>query len=83
MESRVSATGLKSVELDELTTDQIINNEGLQYFHKYTILLPTVTEGYNTLQEELDNIMISNTTQDLELIQLETRMGAAEGSITT
>ena len=27
--------------------------------------------------------MISNTTQDLELIQLETRMGAAEGSITT
>ena len=46
MESRVSATGLKSVELDELTTDQIIiNNEGLQYFHKYTILLPTVTEG--------------------------------------
>ena len=24
MESRVSATGLKSVELDELTTDQII-----------------------------------------------------------
>ena len=30
MEIRVSATGLKSVELDELTTDQmIINNEGL------------------------------------------------------
>jgi hypothetical protein len=27
--------------------------------------------------------MISNTTQDLELIQLETRMSAAEGSITT
>jgi hypothetical protein len=40
MESRVSATGLKSVELDELTTDQIIiNNEGLQYFHKYTIYI--------------------------------------------
>ena len=34
MESRVSATGLKSVELDEITTDQIIiNNEGLQYLH--------------------------------------------------
>ena len=47
MESRVSATGLKSVELDELTTDQIIiNNEGLQYLHKYNILLPTVTEGF-------------------------------------
>ncbi len=44
MESRVSATGLKSVELDELTTDQIIiNNEGLQYLHKYNILLPTIT----------------------------------------
>ena len=84
MDSRVSATGLKSVELDELTTNQIIiNNEGLQYFHKYNIFLPTVTEGYYNLQEELDNIMISNTTQDLELIQLETRMGAAEGSITT
>ena len=38
MEIRVSATGLKSVELDELTTDQIIiNNEGLQYFHKYWV----------------------------------------------
>jgi hypothetical protein len=84
MESRVSATGLKSVELDELTTDQIIiNNEGLQYLHKYNILLPTMTEDYYNLQEELDNIMISNTTQDLELIQLETRMGAAEGNITT
>ena len=32
MESRVSATGLKSVELDELTTDQIIiNNEGQDF----------------------------------------------------
>ena len=31
MEGRISATGLKSVELDELTTNQIIiNNEGLQ-----------------------------------------------------
>jgi hypothetical protein len=35
MESRVSATGLKSAELDELRTDQIIiNNEGSQYLHK-------------------------------------------------
>ena len=70
MESRVSATGLKSVELDELTTNQIIiDNEGLQYLHEYNILLPTVTEGYYNLQEEMDNIMISNTTQDLELMQ--------------
>ena len=79
MESRISATGLKSVEIDELTTNQIIiNNEGLQYYHNYNILLPTITEGYYNLQEELDNIMISNTTQDLELIQLEARMGSAK-----
>ena len=59
MESRDSAAGLKSVELDELTTDQIIiNNEGLQYLHKYNILLPTMTEGYYNLQDELDNIII-------------------------
>ena len=45
--------------------------------------MPTSTERYYNLQEELDNIMISNTTQDLELLQLETRMGAAEGHITT
>ena len=84
MDSRVSATGLKSVELDELTTNQIIiNNEGLQYFHKYTILLPTVTEGFYNLQEELDNIMISNTTQDLELIQLQSGLTTAQGNITT
>jgi hypothetical protein len=42
-----------------------------------------MTEGYYSLQEELDNIMISNTVQDVELLQLETRMSAAEGSITT
>ena len=47
MESRISATGLKSVELDELTTNQmIINNERLKYKHKYNILLPTITGGY-------------------------------------
>ncbi len=84
MESRASATGLKSVELDELTTDQIIiNSDGLQYLHKYTVFLPTMTEWYYNLQEERDNIMISNTTQDLELLQSETIMGAAETSITT
>ncbi len=36
MESRISATGLKSVELDELTTNQIIiNNEGLSSVTRY------------------------------------------------
>ena len=84
MESRVSATGLKSVELDELTTDQIIiNNEGLQYLHKYNILLPTMTEGYYNLQEELDNIMISNTTQDLELLQVQAGLSTAKANITS
>ncbi len=34
-------------------------------------MIPTVTEGFHNLQEEMDNIMISNTTQDLELLQLQ------------
>ena len=34
MEGRIWATGLKSVDLDELITNQIIiNNERLQYRH--------------------------------------------------
>jgi hypothetical protein len=82
--NRISATGLKSVEIDELNTPQIIiNNEGLQYFHKYNLLIPTVTEGFYNLQEEMDNIMISNTTQDLELIQLQAGLTAVQGDITT
>ena len=82
--NRISATGLKSVEIDELTTDKIIiNNEGLQYLHKYNILLPTMTEGFYNLQEEMDNIMISNTTQDLELIQLQTGLTTTQGDIVT
>jgi len=82
--NRISATGLKSIEIDELNTPQIIiNNEGLQYLHKYNILLPTVTEGFYNLQEEMDNIMISNTTQDLELIQLQAGLSTAQANITT
>ena len=82
--NRISATGLKSVEIDELTTDQIIiNNEGLQYLHKYNILLPTMTEGFYNLQDEMDNIMISNTTQDVELIRLQSGLTKAQGDITT
>ncbi len=34
-------------------------------------MIPTVTEGFYNLQEEMDNIMISNTMQDLELLQLQ------------
>ncbi len=84
MDSRVSATGLKSVELDEITTNQIIiKNEGLQYYHNYNILLPTITEGYYNLQEELDNIMISNTTQDLELFNLQQGLTTAQGNVTS
>ena len=82
--TRVSATGLKSIDIDEMnTTNIIINNEGLQYFHKFNILLPTITEGFYNLQEELDNIMISNTTQDLELINLQTGLSSAQASITS
>ena len=82
--NRISATGLKSVEIDELNTPQIIiNNEGLQYLHKYNILLPTMTEGFYNLQDEMDNIMISNTTQDVELIQLQTGLTTAQGDIVT
>ena len=44
------------------------------YFHKYNILLPTMTEGFYNLQDEMDNIMISNTSQDVELIQLQSGM---------
>ncbi len=74
MDSRVSATGLKSVELDELTTNQIIINKDYNIFTNIIFFTNSHWRNYN-LQEELDNIMISNTTQDLELIQL--------GSITT
>jgi hypothetical protein len=82
--NRISATGFKSVEIDELNTSKIIiNNEGLQYYHEYNILLPTVTEGFYNLQQEWDNIMISNTTQDLELIQLQSGLSAAQANITS
>ena len=82
-EGRFLATGLKSVELGELTTNQIIiNNEGLQYKHKYNILLPTITEGYYNLQEEMDTIMISNTTQDTELFTITNALSTATTNIT-
>jgi hypothetical protein len=82
--NRISATGLKSIEIDNLNTPQIIiNNEGLQYYHEYNILLPTINKGFYNLQEEMDNIMISNTTQDLELIQLQAGLTTAQGNITS
>ncbi len=60
--NRISATARKSVEIDELNTPQmiiIIDNEVLQHFHKYNLLIPSVTEGFYNSQEEMDNIMIS------------------------
>ncbi len=81
--NRMLATGIKSVEIDELNTPQIMtNNEGLQYFHKYNLLIPTVTKGFYNLQEEMDNIMISYTSQDLELLQLQAGLTTAQGNIT-
>ena len=56
----------------------IINNEDLQYKHRYNILLPTITEGYYILQEELDNIMISNTFQDIELFTITNALSTAQ-----
>ncbi len=81
---RISANGLKSVEIDELNTPPIIiNNEGLQYFHKYNLVIPTVTEGFYNLQEEMDNIMISNTTQDLELLQLQNGLSTTNANLSS
>ncbi len=65
------------------TPQIIINNEGLQYYHEYNILLPTINKGFYNLQEEMDNIMISNTTQDLELIQLQAGLTTAQENITS
>ncbi len=80
--NRISATGFKSIEIDELNTLQIIiNNEGLQYYHEYNILLPTINKGFYDLQEEMDSIMISKTTQDVELLQLQTELSAVQGDI--
>ncbi len=74
----------KPVEIDELNASKIIiNNEGLQYYHEYNILLPTMNQGFYNLQEEIDDIMISNTTQDLELIQLQAGLSSAQASITS
>ena len=81
--NRISATGLKSIEIDELKTDKIIiDNTGLQYLHEYNVLLPTMNEGYYNLQEEMTNIMISNTTQDLELTQLQSSLSTTNANLT-
>jgi hypothetical protein len=80
----ISATGLKSVEIDELNTPQItIKNEGLQYFYKYNILIPTVIEGFYNLQEEMDNIMISDTTQDFELLQSQNGLSTTNANLSS
>jgi hypothetical protein len=46
-------------------------------------LIPTVTEGFYNLQEEMDNIMISNTAQDFEIVQLQSGLSATNGYLTT
>jgi hypothetical protein len=77
------ATGLKSIEIDEIKTDKIIiDNTGLQYLHEYNVLLPTMNERYYNLQEEMTNIMISNTTQDLELTQLQSSLSTTNANLT-
>ncbi len=82
--NRISATGLKSTLIDELSTPKtIIDNEGLQYFHKYNILIPRVNEELYNLQEEMDNVMISNTAQDFEIVQLQSGLSATNGNLTT
>ena len=81
--NRISATGLKSIEIDELKTDKIIiDDTGLQYLHEYNVFLPTMNEGYYNLQEEMTNIMISNTTQDLELTQLQSSLSTTNANLT-
>ena len=65
----------------QLTTNEYSSGTGNYHSTNFNNLKNTY--GYYNLQEELDNIMISNTNQDLNLIQLETRMASAEGSTTT
>jgi hypothetical protein len=68
--NRILTTGLKSVEIDEINTNDSNEFEGLEYLHEFIILIRTVNEGFFNLQEEMDNIIITNTTHDIELIQL-------------
>ncbi len=82
--NRFSATGLNSVEIDELNTPQIIiDNEELHQFYKYDRLIPTVTEVFYNLQEEMVNIMISNTTQDSELLQLQAGLSTTNANLSS
>jgi hypothetical protein len=68
--------------MDELNPPQIIiDNEGLQYSHKENILIPTVTGGFYNLQEEMDNIVISNTKKDLEILQLQSGLSPTNGNL--
>ncbi len=46
-------------------------------------MISTDTEGFYGLQEEMDNIMISYTTQDLELLQLQNRLSTATANISS
>ena len=44
--------------------------------------IPTITEGYYNLQEEMDNIVISNTTQDIEFLTISNALSTATTNIT-
>jgi hypothetical protein len=45
--------------------------------------MPTVTEGFYNLQEEMGNIMISNTAQDLELLQLQAGLSKTNANLSS
>jgi hypothetical protein len=44
-------------------------------------LILTVTDGFYNLQEEMDKTMISNTTQDLELLQLQAGLSTTNANL--
>ncbi len=46
-------------------------------------MIPTVTKGFYNLQEERDNLMISNTTQDLEILQLQAGLSTTNANLSS
>jgi hypothetical protein len=54
----------------------------LQHLTKFLTQILSVNQGFYNLQEELDNIIIRNTTQDLELLQLQSALSTVMESIT-
>jgi len=87
--SRISATGLKDEEFDEIKASNIevgnndikIDETGLYVYHNYNILLPTVPTGWLNLHDEIESASISNTTQDLEILNLESSLATTQGNL--